>query len=979
MGSKTSTWKFVVDSRGLADGMRLTRSETRAAVRVLKEVETPLEKFERKTDELGGLLRKGAIGFGQYSAAAEKMAAEFKHVEAELNGTAEAEREREKVMQRGAAITQQVETSTEKYTRKLAELDKLLDQTAISESTYNRAVGELHKTLPRVADEESKRAQALQRASSLVAGTITAEERYEQTQRDLAVALQAGSITQEQHRRAMEKAGASLPAAVAATERREKAERELQQQLQRGAAITRQNETATERYGREVQELNQLLRAGAIDQRTYGRAAARLENDLTNASRGMSGFQSEVLSQIPVANRFAGAAGGIGPAWIGAGAAVAGVVATFRIAGQVVDSVSAAIMRQMEEVDKLAKTSSKLGMLPDTLQSIRLAGSELAGMEFNTVDMAMQRMPRRAGEAAVGTGEAQGALKALGLDAKLLAAADPGKAFSMIAEKMALVDDPAERLRLSFKLFDSEGVAMVNVLQEGGGVVDEYREKLEQLGMATPLEDAMRVEAANDAMAQASMAVDGLTRTLAVDLAPALTVVANEFTRFASGVESFTGGSLGTQLSHHAGALIDIKNTMVGIAKLKAFDMSGAQQALDGLSFTNAKRMAGEAEMLQGQQAAKAFAREKKLNELRESGASPNAVLTQQALTASMSKAQQQLAALATPEEQRAKRLEELGQWLKSGAINQDEFNQLSDTSAQMAREYTAELDRQIRTFGLTAEAAKRLQLVEAGATPQQLQDFDDRTAKLAGLKAEQKEHEAAQKAERDAATERERSASRISDINAEMERQIATVGMSQEQLKLFELKELGTSDAQLAAFAEQQEKLAALRDDLEEPIDVGGLKLDSMQAGSAAAAALINETLRESRFGSEELATGTKIPAEPVMPPTTVDEHLDAFSQTFGGVTPDDAAGMLNDPLYGMSMGGDPDPNRRQLGAQAVGAVPRQEPPKPIAPVAEKPTPAKTEGEKTGEIQMLELTRLIAEHTEKMMEHLASIGVSDL
>ncbi len=42
-----------------------------------------------------------------------------------------------------------------------------------------------------------------------------------------------------------------------------------------------------------------------------------------------------------------------------------------------------------------------------------------------------------------------------------------------VADAFASIEDPAERVRLAFKLFDSEGVALVNLLSDGSGALEE--------------------------------------------------------------------------------------------------------------------------------------------------------------------------------------------------------------------------------------------------------------------------------------------------------------------------------------------------------------------------------------------------------------------------------------------------------------------------------------------------------------------------
>ena len=64
--------------------------------------------------------------------------------------------------------------------------------------------------------------------------------------------------------------------------------------------------------------------------------------------------------------------------------------------------------------DSAVKTADRLGLPVQKLQEWQYA-AQLSGLETNTFNMALQRFTRRAAEAANGTGEAEGALKFLGL------------------------------------------------------------------------------------------------------------------------------------------------------------------------------------------------------------------------------------------------------------------------------------------------------------------------------------------------------------------------------------------------------------------------------------------------------------------------------------------------------------------------------------------------------------------------------------
>src|SRR6056297_3440435 len=62
----------------------------------------------------------------------------------------------------------------------------------------------------------------------------------------------------------------------------------------------------------------------------------------------------------------------------------------------------------------ISKPADRLGLTTDALQELRSAAQQ-SGVATNTLDMAMQRFGRRIAEARQGTGEAQNAVKELGL------------------------------------------------------------------------------------------------------------------------------------------------------------------------------------------------------------------------------------------------------------------------------------------------------------------------------------------------------------------------------------------------------------------------------------------------------------------------------------------------------------------------------------------------------------------------------------
>lgn len=159
----------------------------------------------------------------------------------------------------------------------------------------------------------------------------------------------------------------------------------------------------------------------------------------------------------------------------------------------------AAIKKMANDIDNLGKTSAKLGIAVQELQALRYAAST-AGIETRTLDMAMQRFTRRLAEARQGTGEAKGALEEMGIALK----DSSGRAYTQVevldqvAQAFSRIQDPADKVRLAFKLFDAEGVSMVNMLEKGVAGVEALREQFEKLGPELSQNQVAAVELAND-------------------------------------------------------------------------------------------------------------------------------------------------------------------------------------------------------------------------------------------------------------------------------------------------------------------------------------------------------------------------------------------------------------------------------------------------------------------------------------------------
>lgn len=270
------------------------------------------------------------------------------------------------------------------------------------------------------------------------------------------------------------------------------------------------------------------------------------------------------------------------------------------------------IKRSLATSDALVKTADKIGTTASSLASLRYA-AELTGVATNTMDMALQRFTRRTAEAANGTGEAKAAIKTLGLDAQELIKLPLEERMLALADAFAKETNTAQRLALAFKLFDSEGAALVVTLAKGRDGLQEMFKEAKVLGLALSDDAARGVEKANDEFTKLNSLFVGVTRQVSAALAPAIAYLTDAFKTFlltgievkggmkefakslavdilnavrvtVQGLEDLTNGIIGV-----FNDAIAAKNKFNNFFSLGAKDAAGYREELDSIKETQEK------------------------------------------------------------------------------------------------------------------------------------------------------------------------------------------------------------------------------------------------------------------------------------------------------------------------------------------------------------------------------------------------------
>ncbi|GHC02150.1 phage tail tape measure C-terminal domain-containing protein [Cerasicoccus arenae] len=167
----------------------------------------------------------------------------------------------------------------------------------------------------------------------------------------------------------------------------------------------------------------------------------------------------------------------------------------------------------------LDDTSKKLGVSTEFLQGFAFAGRE-TGTATKAAELGLQRFTRRLAEASKGKGELLPILEEYNVAITDGAGRNRQATDVMrdLADVIQATEDPAERLRIAFKAFDSEGAGLVNVLKDGSAGLDAWMEKAIEVGQVMDRDTIKRLGAAENAFEQLYQKVVILTGEGLVDL-----------------------------------------------------------------------------------------------------------------------------------------------------------------------------------------------------------------------------------------------------------------------------------------------------------------------------------------------------------------------------------------------------------------------------------------------------------------------------
>ena len=274
-----------------------------------------------------------------------------------------------------------------------------------------------------------------------------------------------------------------------------------------------------------------------------GRLAATLSlnssafnKGLKSAGGGLSGFVSKLGG---MKSALAGLAGGL---------TIAGITSWVKGAA--------------DQIETTGKLADELGLTTEELIGFQHA-AQLSGVESEAVSSALRKFVRS-------------------LDDVGLSGMTTGEALKTIADQIAATDDPSEKAKLAFDAFGKSGQKLISTLSGGSAGLKAMEADARKLGITFSQIDVAQVDAANDAWDRAKKVLTGVAQQIAIQTAPLVKFLADEFVDFATAGNSATA-IISEGMINLTQYTVEFASALADIPRL--IDMAAIQWAKFNLKF----------------------------------------------------------------------------------------------------------------------------------------------------------------------------------------------------------------------------------------------------------------------------------------------------------------------------------------------------------------------------------------------------------
>jgi hypothetical protein len=154
---------------------------------------------------------------------------------------------------------------------------------------------------------------------------------------------------------------------------------------------------------------------------------------------------------------------------------------------------------KMDAIGAMSELSTKTGISTTVLAGYTLAAEE-AGVASESFEKGIITMTRKTQEAAEGVADISATYKALGIDAKQLAALAPDRQFLLISDAINGIADGNKQLTATLDIFGARQSDFVNLIRGGRDALNEAAKAASDMGLVVEDQMAKRIDAASESI-----------------------------------------------------------------------------------------------------------------------------------------------------------------------------------------------------------------------------------------------------------------------------------------------------------------------------------------------------------------------------------------------------------------------------------------------------------------------------------------------
>lgn len=213
-------------------------------------------------------------------------------------------------------------------------------------------------------------------------------------------------------------------------------------------------------------------------------------------------------------------------------------------------------------VESTSNLSRELGISYQQLTQLQMAAG-LAGVSTESLAKAFTKAQVTITKAAGGGKEAVAALSSIGLSAGDFQGLSSSEQFTLIANAINGITDPAQRAAAAVAIFGKSGAELLPAFRELGGNLQSSQELLSKFGGGLTTLDVTNINTLGDTFQLAGKAVEIVSQKLLAQLAPALTEATTKFIDFLAGLDIT---QIATTAANVLGTIGDVLGVVFNVA-----------------------------------------------------------------------------------------------------------------------------------------------------------------------------------------------------------------------------------------------------------------------------------------------------------------------------------------------------------------------------------------------------------------------------